>query len=106
MIYCLNAELAFATRAANDAVFTALVGSITSQLRVGAEQFEKKNSKFGPFGMFIIMRFRASADARALGDLIAAQAVINPPQPGSFYRIHSCRHDEKGACDPGTTVTF
>lgn len=106
MVYCINAELAFQTRAANDSVFAALLASITSQLRFGAEQFEKQNSKFGPWGTFIIMRFRQRSDAVALKDLIDAQTLINPPLTGSFYRIHDCLHDEESNCSIGNVTVF
>jgi hypothetical protein len=106
MIYCLNAELAFASSAANDLIFAALLAGITSQLRFGAEQFEKAATKPGPFGQFIIMRFRVRADCVAFRDLIEAQALVRTPRPGSFYRIHDCLHDEAGNCSVGTVRSW
>jgi hypothetical protein len=102
MVYCINAELAFATAAANDLIFANLVAGITSPLRFGAEQFQKAATRFGPNGIYIIMRFRDRDDATAFRDLIEAQALVRAPRPGSFYRIHDCSHDGQGSCTAGT----
>lgn len=102
MIYCINAELAFANSAATNLIFANLLAGITSQLRFGAEQFQKAATRFGPDGIFIIMRFRDRDEATTFRDLIEAQALLRAPRPGSFYRIHDCSHDEAGACPAGT----
>lgn len=106
MIWCINAELAFATAGANDLIFANLLAGVTSQLRFGAEQFQKAPNRFGPNGMFIIMRFRVRTDADDFKTLIDQQAVLRTPRPGSFYRIHDCLHDEAGNCSAGNRVTF
>ena len=102
MVYCINAELAFQSQAAADLIFGNLVAGIGQGLRFGAEQFDKAPCKFGPFGMFVIMRFRVRTDAVAFRDLIEAQGLIRTPRPGSFYRIHDCSHDDAGSCEIGT----
>ena len=102
MVYCFNCELAFATSAANDLVFAALLASVTTQLRFGAEQFEKAANKIGAFGIFIIMRYRMQTDAQAMADLVESQALLRPPRPGSFYRLHDCGQDGTGSCSVGT----
>jgi len=94
MVYCLMAEIAFSSQARLDEVLADLENA-TKNKRIYSLSYSAAVLRQGPFGLKLSARFEAKQDEQALADRLETFLTgARAPEPGSWYSLHDCRHDE------------
>lgn len=106
MVFCIQAQLLFATAARRDNVRTQIETRIAGRPRWSVDTIVSTDLPNRPNALLVDLRFTIRANQTDLRDRVEAVAIgANAPQPGSWMRVHDCSHDEgTNVCTP-TLVT-
>lgn len=105
VVYCVQAELAFATAAVRDAVLADITARIGSRPRWRETTAQATALDIGAHGIVVETRFTSKADQADLLARVEAFATgARQPLPGSSLRLHDCPHDGGGVPCSGVTA--
>jgi len=95
MVYCVQAELLFATEARRDLVADAVETRIAGRARFAVDVVTRLPRTDEGFGLIVELRFTSRADQADLDSHVQSFATgARAPLPGSRIWIHDCSSSE------------
>lgn len=99
MVFCVQAELAFGTAKIRDQVLAFLQQKVAAAEKWDGTTLVSEAVGPGTNGLRMEVRFTTRpAQVDVLESTSAFTVGARAPWPGSWMRLHDCRHDEGGAC--------
>jgi len=108
MTFCAQAMLIFSNEARRDAVLADAEAFIVGRPRWGTSSVQAVLSKLDEPAILLNLRFTIRTDQEALLARVQTFATgVRTPEPGSWFRLHDCAHDESDQpCAVASEVTW